>query len=238
MRLALLISGGGTTAGKIILAAKSKILNVDPVLVIASNKNIEGIKRIKETGFPEKNIRVINPKKFNKPEYFAQKLITVCREYNIEIVGQYGWLPLTPLDFIRDYENKIINQHPGPLDESGIDFGGKGMYGRRVHSAVIYFRRKTKHDYWTEATSHFVTADFDRGNVIGRIKIPISNDDTVESLQNKVLPIEHKLQIDILKNISTGKLKILKRPKPLINSQEINILEESKKIAAVYYPQG
>lgn len=238
IRLALFISGGGTTACAVINACRRNILKIKPVLVIASKYEAFGIDKIIQLGFSKRNIKVINPKNYNDSESFADKLLYECHKKKVDLIGQYGWLPLTPEKLIKEFNNKIINQHPGALDQNGIDFGGKSMYGRRVHAAVLYFRRVTDHDYWTEATSHLVTEEFDRGQVIGRVKIKITNEDTVESLAQKVLPFEHQLQIKVLQKFASGKMKTIIRQQPLIQKSEINILNEAKKIGILLYPHG
>jgi phosphoribosylglycinamide formyltransferase 1 len=238
IRLALLISGGGTTAQAIINACFSGRLQIDPVLVIASKNGIKGISRVQEAGITTNQIVIINPKAYKNSRVFGEKLIDVCKSFQVDIVGQYGWMPLTPVQFIRAYEGKIINQHPGPLDNGRADFGGKGMYGRRVHCAVLYFRRMTNHDFWTEATTHFVTDQFDKGQVIQHKKVDIRPDDAVEDLQQRVLPIEHEVQIEVLNDFVLGKVKVVKRSTLLVKDNELKILEEAKKIASMLYPKG
>lgn len=238
LRLAILISGGGTTATAIIKACISGKLKIKPALVIASRAGIKGIERIQDTGFPRDRIVILDPRTFKRSEDFADRLIDECNKYKIDIVGQYGWLPLTPKKFIKIYQGKIINQHPGPLDPPRVDFGGKGMYGRRVHCAILYFRRMTGHDYWTESTTHFVTEDFDKGEVIKRTTIKILPGDTVEDLQQRVLPIEYRTQIEVLKDFADGTVQIIKRPKLLVKDNELEFLKQAKKIAAILYPKG
>lgn len=233
-----MISGGGTTAKAIISACFANELAIDPVLVIASKKKIEGIIRIQETGFDKRNVVIADPRQYKNEDEFAEKLITECKNRKVDLVGQYGWLPLTPKKFIQAYQGKIINQHPGPLDPPRPDFGGKGMWGRRVHCAVLYFRRATNHDFWTEATTHLVTDQFDKGEVVRRRQIEIKPDDTVADLQKKVLPIEHKVQIEALADFVDKKVRIYHRKKNLIKENELEILKISKEIAAALYPHG
>ncbi len=239
LRLALLISQGGTTATAIIQACKKRILAIEPVLVIASSDGISGIKRVYTSGILKKDILVIDPLRCKDRKEFAEKLLVACEKRNVDIVGQYGWLPHTPKEFVNRYEGKIINQHCGPLDSStNIDFGGKGMWARRVHCAILYFRRVTNHDLWTEATTHLVTAEFDKGAVIKREKVSILSDDTIESLQARVLEVEYAVQIEALNDFAHNRVKILKRSKPLIKKSEKKILEEAKRIAGILYPNG
>lgn len=238
IRLALLISGSGTTACSIISAYFTGKLKLTPVLVIASNSGISGIKRLIDIGFDKRNIVVADPRIYQKSSVFARKLLTECEKRNVNLVGQYGWLPLTPKEFIDRFTGRIINQHPGPLDPPRMDFGGKGMYGRRVHCTVLYFRRKTNHDYWTEAVTHFVTKEYDKGEVIKSKKIPILSSDSVEDLQSRVLPIEHQVQIAALEDFIKGKVKIYCRDNPLIKKNEYHILKEAQRTALLLYPHG
>lgn len=238
LRLALFISGGGTTASAIITACRRSKLAISPVLVVASSSTIAGIQRVQDAGFSKKNIVVISPSKYLNKGEFGNKLLSVCERFCVDLIGQYGWLPLTPAILIKRYERKIINQHPGPLDPPRVDFGGAGMWGRRVHAAVLLFRRMTNHDLWTEATTHFVTAEFDKGQVIKRKKISITSDDTVESLQKKALEVEHKIQIEALSDLAHNCVRVLKRKSPLIKKNEKGVLKEAKGIAALLYPNG
>lgn len=238
IRLALFISGGGTTAEAILRNCKKNKVPIRPSLVVSSSDKAAGIKKIISTGFSKKDIVTINPKKFSGPRLFGDALIAECKKHDIDIIGQYGWLPLTPKALIDCFPGKIINQHPGPLDPPRPDFGGQGMYGRRVHAAILYFRRITKHNYWTEATAHFVTEEFDKGEVIVSRQVDILPGDTVEELQKRVLPVEHEVQIRALISLAKGKVKTVKRKNPLIRKHELSKLDEAKRIAKVYYPFG
>ncbi|HAQ02424.1 hypothetical protein A2467_02830 [Candidatus Nomurabacteria bacterium RIFOXYC2_FULL_36_8] len=250
MRIALLISGGGTTMEAIIKACHSGVLSsVIPALVIASKENAGGIERASRLGIKEEDILVINPKSFETREKFGEKIIEECRKRNVDFIGQYGWMVMTPENVINEFEGMIINQHPGPLDtrqntsNSGgqaghLDFGGVGMYGMRVHQARLSFVQKVERDFWTEATAHRVTAKFDEGVVLKRKQIPILPDDTAESLQARVLLVEHEVQIELLKDFVSGTVSEFHREVPLVLPEEEGILEECKKLAIKMYPNG
>ena len=138
MKIALLISGGGTTMEAIIKAAQNDTLkNVSPVLVIVSKESAGGLIKAKNLGISEKNILVINPKNFKTEEEFGEKIIKECEERKVDFIGQYGWLVKTPENVCEAFKGRIINQHPGPLDNGRSDFGGAGMYGKRVHKARL-----------------------------------------------------------------------------------------------------
>jgi len=239
MRIALLISGGGTTMEAIIKACKNDLLkNVIPSLVISSKSNSKGIEKALNLGIPKEDVIVLNPKSFFSSEEFGEEIIKECKKRNIDFIGQYGWLVKTPQNVCEAFKGMITNQHPGPLDTGRLDFGGAGMYGLRVHETRLEFVKKTNHDFWTEATAHRVTLNFDEGKVVKSKRVPILPDDTAETLQARVLPIEHEVQIETLKDFSENNLKEIKREIPLVLPSEERILKECKENAIKMYPNG
>ena len=239
LRLALLISGGGTTMSAIIVACKGgKLQRVTPALVIASNKEVEGIEKAKALGITKRDIVVIDPKKFKNRNEFGEAIIKECKKRKVNFIGQYGWMALTPSNVIDAYKGHIINQHPGPLDTGRPDFGGKGMFGLRVHKARLEFVRAVKRDYWTEATAHRVTTEFDKGEVVKRKEMAISPAESTRKIQKRLLPIEHEVQIETLRDFSEGVVHPFKRKIPLIRKNEKEILDKCKNIAKKAYPDG
>lgn len=252
LRIAMLISGGGTTMREILRAVKSGFLSrVEPVLVIASRSDVDGIEKAITEGVPDKDVLVMRPKWFDSPEVFGEFILSACRERGVDFIGQYGWLPKTPANLIAAFPNMMVNQHPGPLDPGRPDFGGQGMYGRRVHYARLYFVRRTARPdqrqpgtdgYWqhhfTEATCQRVASEFDKGVLLALTTIPINPDDTVETLRARVLPQEHMIQIETLKAFSEGRVQERTRSEPLVREEHYNILAEAKKIAGILYPRG
>ncbi len=239
MRIALLISGGGTTAAEIILASRSGRLNgIEPALVIGSRAGIPGIERAAEAEMLKDNVVVIQPGDFENEKAFGEAIIKACEARGVEFIGQYGWMPKTPQNVIERFQGMMVNQHPGPLDPGRPDFGGTGMYGRRVHAARLYFVRRTNRDFWTEATAQRVAVEFDGGTVLKRKQVLILPDDDVGSLQERVLPVEYETQIETLRDFAAGEIKELKRETPLVLPGEEKILEEAKKAAILLFPKG
>ncbi len=239
MRVAFLISGGGTTMEAIIRAANgTRLRGVIPALVIASRPDCGGIDRAKKAGIPEKDIVVIERKNFDTAEAFGEAILTECKKRSIDFIGQYGWLMLTPTNVIEAYQGRIVNQHPGPLDAGRPDFGGKGMFGMRVHAARLGFVKETDHDFWSEATAHRVTEHFDEGSVVNATRVPILETDTPESLQARMLPVEHDVQIKTIADFRDGNIHEIIRPLPLIKPSELSILEAVKAEAIRRYPNG
>jgi phosphoribosylglycinamide formyltransferase 1 len=239
MRIALLISGGGTTMQAVIKACQDGTLpTVQPSLVIASKPDAGGIEKAKALGISHDDIIVLNRKSFKSEEEFGEAILAECKKRNIDFIGQYGWLAKTPVNVCDNYRGMIVNQHPGPLDNGRPDFGGQGMYGMRVHQARLEFVRKTNRDFWTEATAHRVTPVFDEGKIIKRKQIPIFQNDTAESLQARLLPIEHEVQIEVLQDFVNNKVVEFVRESSLVQSTELDILKECKESARKMYPNG
>lgn len=208
LRLAILISGSGSTMEAIVKSCKNgKLKNkIEPVVVISNKENIPGIDKAKRLNV---SVEIVKNNKY---------LLSILKKYKPDIISQNGWLPLTPANVIKEYKNKIFNQHPAPLDPDNKDrkgnslhFGGKGMHGLAVHKAVLDFQRKAKRRFPTEATIHKVTEKFDEGEVVARLEVPVLSSDTPESLAKRVLPFEHKLFIEFLEKEYLGTNKVLKR---------------------------
>ena len=239
IKLALLISGSGTTMEAIIKACRSKKLSgIEPVLVISSKNDAGGIAKARALRIKEENILIINPDDFKSKKEFGEKITEECRKREVNLIGQYGWMVKTPENVIKEFKDRIINQHPGPLDTKKPDFGGTGMFGLRVHQARLEFVKKVNRDFWTEATAHRVTENFDEGAVLIRRKVPILPYDTAETLQMRVLPVEHEVQIETLQEFADGKVSEFHRKTPLVLPEEKEILKECKEIAKKMYPNG
>jgi phosphoribosylglycinamide formyltransferase-1 len=240
-RLGILISGGGTTMAEIIKACHShEIPDTQVVCVISSKADAGGIAKAKNLSIPFQDIIVINPQDFknnqNKVDQvaFGNAILQELKTREVSLVTQNGWLPLTPENVIEAFPGRIFNQHPGPVPE----FGGAGMYGRRVHAAVLLFNRETKrvHPY-TEVIGQMVDKNFDQGKVIKSSRVEILNSDTVDDLQQRALPVEHHVQIEMLKDIVTHHINEVHRD-PIVSPTEESILQQSKHAAILLYPQG
>lgn len=239
-RWASLISGSGTTMEAMAKAILSGEVQMEIACVISSNPQAGGLEKARKLGLPEKDILVINPHDFRGAEgkvvqeRFGQVLLSALKDHGVTVVTQNGWLPLTPELVIAEYHQRLFNQHPGPVPE----FGGKGMYGRRVHAAVLLYRRLTGRDFWTEVITQRVDKDYDQGAVVRGEWVEIRPSDTVEDLQQRALPVEHQVQIDLLKDIARGNIKEVTSRKVLVRPGEEHVLFLAKKTAILLYPQG
>jgi folate-dependent phosphoribosylglycinamide formyltransferase PurN len=112
----------------------------------------------------------------------GSSLSDLLQRYSIDLVVLAGYLKQIPASVIEEYHGRIINIHPGLLP----DFGGPGMYGARVHAAVLASGATS-----TGLTIHFVDDEFDHGPVIAQWRVRVKIDDTPESLADRVLSAEH-----------------------------------------------
>lgn len=209
---------------------------VEIACVIVSRPDAGGIKKALERKLI---CEVVRRKDFQDGIQFGRALISSFEKYEVTAIGQHGWLPTTPLNVINLFPERTNNQHPGATDPGYPDFGGTGMHGARVPCATLYFMRKAKIPHpWIEATAHVVDPVVDRGLIIHSERVAILPDDTVASLQERLLPVEHKVQIEAWRQIATGTAKPHLRPEELIKRDYLEILNEAKRAAEILYPKG
>src|SRR3990167_1020776 len=239
-RLASFISGGGTTMQEIVRACQAGKIPMDIACVLSSSPAAGGIEKARALGIPERDIVIVDPDNFRGEdkkvdhEGFGTAILTELRQRGVTVVTQNGWMPRTPEHVIDEYRETMFNQHPGPVPE----FGGQGMYGRRVHAARLLFTRMTKRDAWTEAIGQRVHKDYDQGQVVKSAQVDILPDDTVDDLQQRVLPVEHRVQIDLLKDVAAGNIKVVTGRELLVRPGEEQVLFQAKRMARMLYPHG
>ncbi len=186
-KIVVLASGSGTNLQAIIDAIKAGKLNyVEIAAVISNKKDAFALERARSAGI---NAIFVNPKDFVSSIEYDKNLIKTISNYNVDLIVLAGYMKVLSEEFINAFTNKIINIHPALLP----DFGGKGMYGKYVHEAVLKSAVKE-----SGCTVHFVTAEVDAGPIIAQRKIPVIPGDTVESLSKRILIEEHKLLIEAI----------------------------------------
>ena len=174
MRVAVFVSGSGTNL-QALLDACGEECPARVVLVAANKKDAKGLERARNAGIDTHFIE--DPS--NGPA-----IIATLSEYHVDFVVLAGYLKLVPEDVVLAYENRMLNVHPALLPS----FGGPGMYGKRVHQAVLDSGATL-----SGVTVHIVTAEYDRGPIVAQWPVPVRPDDTVDSLQQRVLNVEHAL---------------------------------------------
>ena len=226
------ISGSGTTAAEMIKTTqRDEVPRLELAGIICSNPQAKGIQRILDLGIPLEKIVIVNPYQ----EKFSQEILRALHFLNADIITLNGWMPLMPQSVIESYPKRMFNQHPGPVPE----FGGKGMYGRRVHETVIQFSRLTgRTDLYTEVITQRVDINYDAGDIVGFRRVDFTPNDDGDSLQQKALPIEHQVQIELLKNISNNSFPKVHQTLNLVLPDQIKYLIQAKNIAFKKYPHG
>ena len=199
INIAVLISGSGTNLQAIIDSVKNKNINGDLKVVISNNKNAYGLKRADKEDIKNYSI---NPKEYKKPEDFDKKIIEILEVEKIDLIVLAGYLKILSKYFVDKYKNKIINIHPSLIPV----FCGKNFYGNKVHEEAIKYGVKI-----SGATTHFVNEEPDGGPIIIQKAVKVDFEDTPESLQSKVLEIEHEILVETIKLYCENKLEVVGR---------------------------
>ena len=172
---AVLVSGGGTNLQALIdRAAEGKMPHVALDLVVSSNESAYALTRAEKAGIPHAAI----PRKGTTQEAFEEKLVSLLEEHGIRMIVLAGFMSILSADFIRRYENAILNVHPSLIPA----FCGRGYYGLRVHEAAL--KRGVR---VTGATVHLVNEIPDGGPILAQKAVEILPGDTPEELQQRVM---------------------------------------------------
>lgn len=176
LKLAVLVSGGGTNLQAIIDAIDAgRITNAKIEVVISNNKNAYALERAKQHGIKEV---CISPKDYANRETFNQEFLAKLNSYQVDLVVLAGFLVVIPEAMIAQYRNRMINIHPSLIPA----FCGTGYYGLKVHEGVLSRGVKV-----TGATVHFVDEGTDTGPIILQKAVAVEQDDTPEVLQRRVM---------------------------------------------------
>lgn len=176
LRVAVLVSGGGTNLGALLDAVDShRIENAKIVRVISNNPNAYALTRAKDHGV---EALCISPKTFESRDLFNEALLSALKECNPDLIVLAGFLVNIPESIVKTFKNRIINIHPSLIPS----FCGKGYYGLKVHEAVLARGVKV-----TGATVHFVDEGIDTGRIIAQKAVEVMPDDTPEVLQKRVM---------------------------------------------------
>lgn len=176
VKIAVLVSGGGTNLQALIDAQEKGIIKSGKIgLVIANNTNAYALERAAKAGI---KTAVVLKKELGSAEAFEQKIKDLLSENGIEIIVLAGFMAILSENFTKDYPRRIINVHPALIPS----FCGKGFYGLHVHEAALAYGVKV-----TGATVHFVNEIPDGGEIIMQKAVSIRENDTPETLQKRVM---------------------------------------------------
>lgn len=176
LRIAVLVSGGGTNLQAIIDAVENGVItNTEIKMVISNNKNAYALERARQHGIEHK---VVSPKDYESREVFNEALLQTLLEAQVDLVVLAGYLVNIPPCVVKEFSHRIINIHPSLIPS----FCGKGFYGLHVHEAALERGVKV-----TGATVHFVDEGTDTGPIILQKAVEVLEGDTPEVLQRRVM---------------------------------------------------
>ncbi len=187
-RIGILSSHNGSGFDAIQKACEEKVLNAQVVLIISNNTNANVLKKAEVKNIPN---FVINNKKY-PDENLDKKIVQLMEEYKVDYIFLSGYMKKIEKELIANFENRIINSHPALLPK----FGGKGMYGTNVHKAVIQAGEKK-----SGCTVHFVNENYDEGKFILQKELILKENETVETLEEKIKLLERETIVEAFKTI-------------------------------------
>ncbi len=198
LRLAILVSGGGTNLQAIIDQHNKGMLgDVSIEVVISNNKHAYALERAEKAGI---EALAISPKDYADRASFNQALLAALKERDIDLVVLAGCLVVIPKEMVEAYPNRIINIHPSLIPS----FCGTGFYGLKVHEEAL--KRGVK---VTGATVHFVDSGTDTGPIILQKAVAIQQGDDAKTLQLRVMEqAEWQILPEAIRLIAAGKVRV------------------------------
>lgn len=194
LKIAVLISGSGRTLKNFLDIAAEGQLPIDVRLVISSGPTAGGLQYAVDAAVPtEIHIR----KNYPSAQAYGDAIFAACRAAGVDYVVMAGFLQLAPVP--DDFAGRVVNIHPSLIPA----FCGHGMYGHRVHEAVLEYGAKV-----TGVTVHFVDNQYDAGPIIWQQPVPVFDDDTPDTLAARVFELEKEAYPHVLKLLATGKIKL------------------------------
>jgi formyltetrahydrofolate-dependent phosphoribosylglycinamide formyltransferase len=194
LRLAVLISGAGTTLRNLIDKIAADQLRAEIAAVVSSSRDAKGLHHAAAAKIPAS---VIEPKSFATPVDFSAAVFNRCRDAKTDLVVMGGWLKL--LTIPPQFAGRVINIHPALIPS----FCGKSMYGPRVHEAVLASGAKV-----SGCTVHFVDEHYDHGPIIAQRTVPVLDGDTPDSLAARVFAVECEVYPQVINWLADGLLPL------------------------------
>ncbi len=205
VKIGVLISGSGSNLQSIIDNVENRNIDGQIAVVISNRKDAYGLERARQHNIKDVYIRQGDYESF---EDFNDAIIEELKSNGVELVVLAGYLKILSNKFIEEYRERIINIHPSLIPA----FCGKGYYGLKVHQAAVDYGVKL-----SGATVHFVDEEADTGPIIIQEAVEVSYEDNAESLQQKILNLEHKILPLAVRYYCQGKIQV--------NGRQVNIKE-------------
>lgn len=194
VRLAVLLSGGGTTLQNLLDRIADGRLRAEVALVISSSATAFGLTRAAHAGIPAE---VVERRSCTSREEFSERIFASCRRERVDLVCLGGFLQLLPIP--DDFAGRVLNIHPALIPA----FCGQGYYGRRVHEAVLAYGAKV-----SGCTVHFADNQYDHGPIILQRAVAVLDTDTPETLAARVFEQECAAYPEAIRLFAEGRLRI------------------------------
>ena len=196
LRLGFLASHTGSNLQAIIDACRAGRLGAELRVVICNNSQAQALERARGAGIATRHL---SSHTHPSEEALDAAILATLREHGVNLLVLAGYMRKLGSRTLAHYRGRVLNIHPALLPK----FGGPGMYGARVHEAVLAAREKE-----SGATIHLVTAEYDQGPIVAQSRIAVLPDDTAESLAARVLEVEHALYPETLARIARGEIEL------------------------------
>ncbi len=196
LRVAVLASGTGTNLASILRATQNGTLSAKIVLVISNKIEAGALEIARKFGVHTLHLSL---EQFESQEDLDQAFLSAFKEYNVELIALAGYLKKIGSSIIRKYKHRMLNIHPALLPS----FGGKGMYGIKIHQAVLDYGCKV-----SGVTVHLVDEEYDSGIPILQRCVPVKDDDTPGTLAARVLEHEHEIYVETLQLFAENRIEV------------------------------
>lgn len=194
LRLAVLASGGGSNLQALLDAAPGAPFEV--ALCVSNRADAGALGRARGAGCAT---AVLDADALASDAATTATLLDAFARHDVNFVALAGYMRKIPPDVVRTFKGRMLNIHPALLPA----FGGKGLYGHRVHEAVLAYGVR-----WTGATVHLVDEEYDTGPIVLQEPVPVHADDTPETLAARVLAVEHRLYPEAVRLFARGRVTI------------------------------
>jgi phosphoribosylglycinamide formyltransferase-1 len=195
-RLAVFASGGGSNFQALLDHRERGDLHVEFALMIGNNSGAGAFERARRAGVPAVHLA---PTRFADENSYADRLMALLGEHRVDLIALAGYMRKLPLVVVRTYRDRILNIHPALLPA----FGGKGMYGTHVHEAVLAAGAKL-----TGVTVHLVNEEYDQGAIVAQEPVRVLDDDTPQTLAERVLAMEHATYWRAVEACAQGRIHV------------------------------
>ena len=195
-KIGVLVSGGGSNLQAIIDGVEQGEIQAEIGVVISNNPKAFALERGARHRIPTV---VIDHRQYGSVAEFSKGILDCMQKHQIDLICLAGFMRILDPVLVTAYTNRMLNIHPALLPA----FGGKGMYGHHVHEAVIASGTK-----YSGATVHFVTPETDVGAIITQGIVAVADEDTPESLAEKVLQVEHRIYPEAVKLVVEEQIEL------------------------------